>query len=69
MTTTTTVTNPLLREWTGPYGGVPAFDAMALADLEPAFDAAMAENLAEIDAITADAEPPTFDNTIAALER
>jgi peptidyl-dipeptidase Dcp len=69
MTTTTVVTNPLLREWTGPYGGVPAFDAMALADLEPAFDAAMAENLAEIDAITADAEPPTFDNTIAALER
>jgi peptidyl-dipeptidase Dcp len=69
MTTTTRAANPLLQEWTGPYGGVPAFDAMALADLEPAFEAAMAENLAEIDAIAARPEAPSFENTIVALER
>ncbi|MEJ2503792.1 MAG: M3 family metallopeptidase, partial [Gemmatimonadota bacterium] len=63
------VDNPLLREWTGPYGGVPAFDAMDLADLPGALDAAMALHLAEIDAIAADPEPATFENTIVALER
>ncbi|HUP41716.1 MAG TPA: M3 family metallopeptidase, partial [Thermoanaerobaculia bacterium] len=69
MTTTTRAANPLLQEWTGPYGGVPAFDRMALADLEPAFEAAMAENLAEIDAIAGRPEAPGFENTIVALER
>src|SRR5690606_35055524 len=43
-------TNPLLQEWTGPYGGVPAFDRMDLEHLEPALEAGMAEHLAEIDA-------------------
>ena len=62
-------TNPLLAEWTGPYGGVPAFDRMDLADLEPAFDAALAENLREIEAIAENPEPPTFENTIVAMER
>ena len=61
--------NPLLQEWTGPYGGVPAFDRMAVADVEPALDAAMAENLREIEAIAGDPEPPSFANTIEALER
>ena len=62
-------TNPLLAEWTGPYGGVPAFDEMDLGALKPALEAAMAEDLAEIDAIAANPEPPTFDNTIVAMER
>ena len=62
-------TNPLLQEWTGPYGGVPAFDRMELADLEPALDAGMAAHLAEIDAIARSPEPPTFENTIVAMER
>jgi len=61
--------NPLLAEWAGPYGGVPAFDTMDLADLEPALDAAMAENLAEIDEIANNPAPPTFENTIVAMER
>jgi len=61
-------TNPLLAPWTGPYGGVPAFDKMKVADLTPAVDTAMARNLAEIDAIVANKEKPTFANTIAALE-
>lgn len=61
-------TNPLLQKWTGPYGGVPAFDKVKVADFKPALEAAMAKNLAEIDAITANKAAPTFDNTIGALE-
>ena len=61
--------NVLLAEWTGPYGGVPAFDKMDLAALKPALEVGMAENLAEIDAIANNPEPPTFENTIVAMER
>jgi peptidyl-dipeptidase Dcp len=61
-------TNPMLAKWTGPYGGVPAFDKVKVSDFKPALEAAMAKNLAEIDAITANTAAPTFDNTIAALE-
>jgi peptidyl-dipeptidase Dcp len=61
--------NPLLAEWTGPYGGVPAFDKMKLDDLKPALERAMELQLAQIDAIADLDEPPTFENTILALER
>ena len=61
--------NPLLAPWTGPHGGVPPFDRVAVADIAPALEAAMAEQLAEIERIAADPAPPTFENTIAALER
>ena len=61
--------NVLLAEWTGPFGGVPAFDRMNLADLKPALEEGMARNLAEIDAIAKNPEPPTFKNTIVAMER
>jgi peptidyl-dipeptidase Dcp len=61
--------NPMLAEWTGPYGGVPAFDQMDLALVEPAVEAAMAMRLAELDTIAADPEPPSFENTIVAWER
>jgi peptidyl-dipeptidase Dcp len=60
--------NALLAEWTGPYGGVPAFDRMNLADLKPALETAMATNLAEIDSAVGNPEAPTFENTIVALE-
>ena len=30
------VDNLLLKEWTGPYGGVPAFDQMKVEDVKPA---------------------------------
>ncbi len=62
-------TNPLLAEWKGPYGGVPAFDKMNLADLKPAVERGMALNLAEIEAIANNPEPATFENTIVAMER
>jgi peptidyl-dipeptidase Dcp len=61
--------NLLLAEWTGPYGGVPEFDRMNLDDLKPALEAGMAAQLAEIDAIAANPEPPTFANTIREMER
>ncbi len=64
-----TQTNPLLAEWTGPAGGVPAFDQMDLADLEPAIDAGIAAHLAEIEAIAQNPEAPTFENTIVAMEK
>jgi peptidyl-dipeptidase Dcp len=64
-----TFDNPLLAEWTGPYGGTPDFDAASLDDLSAALREGMRLNLAEIDAITANPEPATFANTILELER
>jgi peptidyl-dipeptidase Dcp len=63
------VKNPLLVPWSGPYGGVPPFDVARVEQLEPALEAAMAEQLAAIAAIAGDPAAPTFDNTLAALER
>ena len=60
--------NILLAEWIGPYGGVPAFDRMDLADLKAALEIGMARNLVDIDAIAEKPEPPTFENTIVAME-
>jgi peptidyl-dipeptidase Dcp len=59
----------LLAEWTGPFEGVPAFDKVSIEGLNDAFSEAMSINLAEIDAITANKEAPTFDNTIVAYEK
>ncbi len=61
--------NPLLEKWVGPYGGVPPFDKVKIGDFKPALEAAMAENLAEIDKIAKQKSAPTFENTIVALER
>jgi peptidyl-dipeptidase Dcp len=63
------VQNPLLAPWAGPHGGVPPFDKVKVEHFKPALEAAMAEQLAEIDTIAGDPAPPTFENTIAALER
>jgi peptidyl-dipeptidase Dcp len=61
--------NPLLAPWTGPYGGIPPFDRVRVEDFKPALEAAMAENLAEVERIANDPAAPTFENTMAALER
>ena len=61
--------NVLLQEWTGPYGGVPAFDKMNLTDLKSALEFGMKKNLEDIHAITNNSEAPTFENTIAAMEK
>ena len=60
--------NVLLAGWAGPYGGVPAFDKMDLVYLKAALESGMAKNLAEIDAIAENPDPPTFENTIVAME-
>ena len=64
-----TADNPLLRKWEGPYGGVPPFDRVQVALFKPALEAAMTEELAEVDRIASNTAPPNFENTIAALER
>src|SRR5436190_19441170 len=61
--------NPLLEKWTAPYGGLPPFDKVKIADFKPALEAAMAENLAEIDAIASNKTAPTFENTFLPLEK
>jgi peptidyl-dipeptidase Dcp len=67
--TAETVENPLLSDWAGPYGGVPPFDKVKVEDFKPALEAAMAENLAEIDKIANNSTAPNFENTIAAMEK
>ncbi|NQV52092.1 MAG: M3 family metallopeptidase [Flavobacteriales bacterium] len=61
--------NPLLQEWTGPYGGVPAFDKMNVADVKDAMVTGMELHLHEIDSIANSEEPATFENTIEEMER
>jgi peptidyl-dipeptidase Dcp len=61
--------NALMAEYTGPYGGVPAFDKMELALLIPALEKGMAIKLAEIDAIVNNPAAPTFANTIVPYEK
>ena len=60
--------NPALVDWTG-HEGLPRFEAIRDEDFAPAFDAALARHEAEIDAIAGNPEPPTFENTIVALEK
>ncbi|MFZ2492961.1 MAG: M3 family metallopeptidase, partial [Thermoanaerobaculia bacterium] len=66
---TTAADNPLLAPWTGPYGGLPPFDKVRVEHFRPALETAMAENLAEIEKVASNPEAPTFENTIAQMER
>ena len=59
--------NPLLTESSAPFGA-PEFDKIEDAHYLPAFEAAIAEAKAEIDAIVANPDEPTFENTIEAME-
>jgi peptidyl-dipeptidase Dcp len=59
--------NPLLHEWTGRYG-LPPFQQIRHEHFEPAFDVAMRAHRAENDAIAGEPQPPTFENTIVALD-
>jgi len=63
------VNNLLLKEWTGPYGGVPAFDQMKVEDVKAGMIQGMDLNLKDIDAIANNPEAPTFENTIEEMER
>ena len=59
--------NPFLEEWDTPYG-IPPFDKILASDYIPAIKAGIEQQKAEIDAITANPDAPTFENTIAPLE-
>ncbi|HZE72464.1 MAG TPA: M3 family metallopeptidase [Pyrinomonadaceae bacterium] len=61
--------NPLAANWEGPYGGVPPFDRVQVVLFKPALEAAMVENLSEVDRIAKDPAAPTFENTITAMEK
>jgi len=61
--------NPLVQKWTGPYGGVPAFNEYKVSQFKPAIEFAIQEKLNQIEAIANNPKAPTFDNTIAAMER
>ena len=60
--------DPLLAPWPGPHGGVPPWDKIKVDAFPKAFELGIALTLAEVDAIAENPEPPTFDNTFAALE-
>ena len=60
--------NPLLEEWDTPFG-VPPFDRIKSENYLPALRTGIAEEQAEIDAITENSDAATFDNTIVEMER
>ncbi|KAF2340061.1 M3 family metallopeptidase [Flavobacterium tistrianum] len=60
--------NPLLKDWSGPYGGVSDFSTYQVSDFKPAIEFAIQEKLEEIYAIANNSDRPTFKNTIEALE-
>jgi len=60
--------NPLLTDWTGPFG-LPPLPAIKPEHFRPAFDRALAAHRAEIGTISANPAAPSFDNTIEALEK
>jgi peptidyl-dipeptidase Dcp len=62
--------NPLLKPWpTGAFDGVAPFDIVKVSDFSEALELSLAERKREIDAIANNMAPPTFANTVQALER
>ncbi|WP_171101046.1 M3 family metallopeptidase [Ruegeria sp. HKCCD7255] len=61
------MTNSILSDWTTPFELAP-FAQISDDDFAPALDQAMAAHNAEIDAIAANTEAPSFANTVEALE-
>ena len=60
--------NPLYAEWTAPFAA-PPFDVLTAEHFTPAFEHGMVLHNAEIKAIAENPEPPTYENTIVALEK
>ncbi|MEM9553650.1 MAG: M3 family metallopeptidase [Acidobacteriota bacterium] len=59
--------NPLLADWDTPFG-VPPLDRIEEAHFLPAYEVALAKHSAEIEEIATNPEPPTFDNTLLAMQ-
>ena len=68
MTTVSCSTNPFLSNWDTPYG-IPDFGAVKESHYLPAVKAGIEQQQAEIDAIIANVQAPTFENVVAAYER
>jgi peptidyl-dipeptidase Dcp len=60
--------NPFFTEWTTPFG-VPPFEDIRPEHFKPAFEEGMRIERAEIDAIVANPDAPTFENVIEAYDR
>lgn len=60
--------NPFFTEWTTPYG-VPPFDLITVDDYMPAYEEGMKRHEDEIQAIVNNQDPPTFENTIVAMDQ
>jgi peptidyl-dipeptidase Dcp len=60
---------PILAPWTGPYGGVPAWDKVTPAMFPAAFERGMADARAKFAAIRDNPAAPTFANTIEAQQK
>lgn len=60
--------NPLVQPWNTPHG-LPPFAEVRAEHFKPAFDAALAQHLADIEAIATSPQAPSFDNTVAAFDR
>ena len=60
--------NPLLKKYQTPFG-TPPFDKIKTEHYEPAFDEAIRQLEKEVGKIADNSKPPTFENTIVALER
>lgn len=65
---TTVMDNPFFSEFATPFG-VPPFNLIKPEHYMPAFERGMAEQKKEVGAITSNTAPPTFANTVDALER
>ena len=61
-------TNPFFTEYTTPFG-VPPFEQIKVEHYKPAFLKGMEEQSEEVKAIVENADEPTFENTVAALDR
>jgi len=61
--------NALMEEWSGSYGGVPPWDRVKSAHFAEALGSSLAQRHAAVVRIAGNSEPPTFENTIEALER
>jgi peptidyl-dipeptidase Dcp len=66
--TPTLAANPFARVSSLPFHA-PPFDKIKDSDYAPAFDEGMKQQRAEIDAIASNSAAPTFDNTIAGMEK
>ncbi len=65
---TATMDSILLAPWQGPYGGVPPWKDVKVADFMDAFDAAIEMSTNDIQEIANNPDPPTFENTFVAME-